>query len=76
MIGAVVGRPSSSIRLDVESLPRMTLRDYFAGQALAGWAANNAVKGPETASSHRVMPDFARQCYEMADAMMKARETP
>lgn len=44
----------------------MTLRDYFAGQALAGYI------------SHQ-LPDIdyvdyvSRECYEIADAMLKAR---
>jgi hypothetical protein len=46
----------------------MTLRDYFAGQALAGWMASfgydNAVK-----------PDGCAQlAYELADAMLAARK--
>jgi len=49
------------------SYPGMTLRDYFAGQALAG------MKVPEDGFS-----EFdairARRCYSMADAMLKARE--
>lgn len=55
----------------------MTLRDYFAAKALQGMGAN-----PETAK--RMLDQFsesveldnavARQCYRMADAMLKARE--
>jgi len=46
----------------------MTLRDWFAGQALAGMLANPA---------HRI--DFKRAhdagfCYEVADAMLKERD--
>ncbi len=40
----------------------MSLRDYFAGQALAGLATKGwAISAPEAA-------------YEMADAMLRARE--
>lgn len=40
----------------------MTLRDYFASQALIGWVL---VKDAEPC---------AKSCYEYADAMLKARE--
>jgi len=45
----------------------MTLRDYFAGQALAGWLS--------TADLCRYVPpnEVADLAYEFADAMMKAR---
>jgi hypothetical protein len=40
----------------------MTLRDYFAGQAMAFVSAS-------------LSPDrFAEQCYKIADAMIAARE--
>jgi len=42
----------------------MTLRDWFAGQALAGVCA-----GPEFNG------DIAALCYEMADAMLTERES-
>lgn len=44
----------------------MSLRDYFAGQALAGLCACNNFD----------MPDFkswGAKCYEFADAMIAAR---
>jgi hypothetical protein len=43
----------------------MTLRDYFAGQALAGIAANSAVDMTDL--------DTAIWAYEMADTMLKVR---
>jgi hypothetical protein len=45
----------------------MTLRDYFAAQALAGICANqdNRVYGNSM--------EFARAAYRLADAMLKAR---
>ena len=43
----------------------MTLRDYFAGQALAGIVARGAWD-PRS--------DAAESAYEYADAMLKARE--
>ena len=44
----------------------MTLRDYFAGQALAGMLAD-----PDTTESPDVL---ARACYRCADAMIDARK--
>lgn len=46
----------------------MTLRDWFAGQALAGYFA-----APYT--QHRNATDCAAYIYEMADAMLAARNT-
>lgn len=43
----------------------MTLRDYFAGQALAGVASD------PTADMNN--PERAKWAYRMADAMIKAR---
>jgi hypothetical protein len=42
----------------------MTLRDYLAGQALAGmpWSCEISCK------------DQAKQCFQIADAMLAARE--
>ena len=45
----------------------MTLRDYFAAKALIA-TYMNGFAGPD--AEHR-----ARICYEMADAMLKARES-
>lgn len=47
----------------------MTLRDYFAGQALAG-IMNRGTFGPGDASG------FAHCAYLIADAMLAAREAP
>lgn len=44
----------------------MTLRDWFAGQAMAGYFA-----APNT--QHRNATDCAAYIYEMADAMLAAR---
>ena len=45
-----------------------TLRDYFAAKAMQGFAA-----GLERGDNVDVLPSL---CYQMADAMLKARETP
>lgn len=42
----------------------MTLRDYFAGQALTGLAATASGK----------WADYARGAYAIADAMLEARK--
>jgi hypothetical protein len=62
----------------------MSLRDYFAGQALVGWIAgrwwdvpdiNHSI--PREHTGYRgAMQDLAVACYEQADAMLKERETP
>ncbi len=46
----------------------MNLRDYFAGQALAGWLASF---GPDESARPGKVAEFA---YEVADATLKARE--
>ena len=43
----------------------MTLRDYFAGQALAGYHDTDILFDDERA---------AKRCYEIADAMMQERD--
>lgn len=50
---------------NIPYMHEMTLRDYFAGQALAGiaWAINN--ENPQM---------VAHECYVMADAMLEARK--
>jgi len=47
----------------------MTLRDYFAGQWLAGLGAD-----PSTGSQFHNASDVAENCYHMADAMIAARD--
>lgn len=49
--------------------PPMTLRDYFAGQALVGLlASTNYDKNP-----HGYTGDVSRSAYAIADAMLAAR---
>jgi hypothetical protein len=47
----------------VESFGGMTLRDYFAAKAMQGLM-----------DAAMPMPEIAGAAYEMADAMLKARE--
>lgn len=49
--------------------PGMTLRDYFAAKALAGYWAD---AGPDISAEGCDIT--AQQCYQIADAMLKARE--
>lgn len=49
----------------------MTLRDWFAGQALAGLLAANATYGGKT-NNHAAL---ARDCYATADAMLSVRQS-
>lgn len=51
--------------------PGMSLRDYFAGQALAGICANSAWNDMFHPS---VNAPSAQAAYAMADAMLKARK--
>ena len=54
---------------DAVGSPGMTLRDYFAAKALAGyWAHYGADLSLDEADA------TARHCYQMADAMLEARE--
>jgi hypothetical protein len=58
---------------DVEKLRRLLadvlLRDYFAGQALAGLIAASDL--PASSSFHQIL---AEQAYDIADWMMDIRE--
>ena len=62
----VKSRIKAQIALTAKAKER-ELRDYFAGQALAGLCAD-----PNQSGSFN---DMARSSYEFADAMMKARAT-
>ena len=48
--------------------PGMSLRDWFAGQALAG------ICGDGIPGSHHQHANTAREAYEYADAMLRTRE--
>jgi hypothetical protein len=51
-----------------QSAPGMTLRDWFAGQAIVGLLANpNNTQSPEWAG-------FSWDAYKMADAMIAQRD--
>lgn len=52
---------------NVYSTGGMTLRDYFAGQVLAGWSVEYHT------FAHARPEDVATIAYQVADAMLKAR---
>jgi hypothetical protein len=49
----------------------MTLRDYFAAKAMQTQSWTFYLGDYET---HKSLSNTAKNCYEIADAMMKARE--
>ena len=51
----------------------MTLRDYFAAKALAGFAANPSMIDSNDSKAIAYMADSA---YQVADAMLAARVKP
>ena len=51
--------------------PGMTLRDWFAGQALI--STMRLVTGIESEPGEGMAQTFARRAYELADAMLKER---
>ena len=55
------------------SLSEMTLRDYFAGQAIQGLMADSTNCCDDGQWEH-FWRDNADSAYEMADAMMEARK--
>jgi hypothetical protein len=61
-INGHIGSDGNFIELPTQG---MTLRDYFAGQALAGMLADPSVGTTE---------QTAECAYDMADAMLAARE--
>lgn len=71
--GPAFPRPCSEDKFNEETFPSqrgMSLRDWFAAQALAGYLA--AYSGPEV---RMPVPDIAAdRAYEYADAMLKARQ--
>ena len=59
--------------LSSEQCRGMTLRDYFAGQALTGWLASFAENARHPVDVG-TQDNVAKTAYGMADAMLKARE--
>ena len=62
-------------RTDVICTPGMTLRDYFAGQALAGLTAQvSGVKSRDDYALYVAQSPIV--AYQIADAMLAARAHP
>ena len=51
--------------------PGMTLRDYFAGQALSGLISENA--HPQSAGSWESVGEICDEAYNFADTMLISR---
>lgn len=60
---------NTSTKSSVPEELRVNLRDWFAGQALAGYFA-----APHTGHRGAACVETAKYIYTMADAMLKARE--
>ena len=58
--------PAFPVSADTKTFQGMTLRDYFAARAML--ARGFTVRPYDTTD------ETAKDCYRMADAMMKARE--
>jgi hypothetical protein len=52
----------------------MSLRDWFAGQALAGYIADPSVKFSDSNEAAETNDVIAARCYSLADAMLAERE--
>lgn len=69
--GGLAFPPNAGWREDDPACRGMTLRDWFAGQALAGLTANmNRQEFVEMSTQH-----MASLAYRYADAMLRARTT-
>ena len=52
----------------------MTLRDYFAGQAMTAWIEDFCRNTPSEEPAKDVTMKIANYCYLMADAMIAAQK--
>ena len=57
----------------IDPMDGMTLRDYFAAQCLGG--CNVISENKETGDYFDRSADIADRCYEIANAMLRARKT-
>jgi hypothetical protein len=65
--------PTNASNAGIEPTSGMTLRDYFAGQALVGMLAFDGYSSP--VNSEKITSEiFADSAYEIADAMLAARK--
>jgi hypothetical protein len=68
--GAVKRRAAGRTGSTASTVGRMSLRDYFAGQVLASFAAN-VEAGRLLHGSRSVLATYS---YDLADAMLQARK--
>jgi hypothetical protein len=72
------GGPAFPSQTDQSYLHGMFLRDWFAGQALAGGAAASIIKvltsGAEQEEINNDLNYWAKAAYRIADAMLQARK--
>lgn len=70
----VHGRTSRA-SVGMEAHPGMSLRDYFAAQALAGWMASDHAGGQlsDGTTIEHFRGEMARNFYTWADAMLAER---
>lgn len=66
--------PRQSGTLDMGGSLGMSLRDYFAGQALAQCIRLASLLHPGGMNELPWPPSAAKAAYEIADAMLRARE--
>ena len=71
--GPAFPRPISSDGVNCPDYgdPGMSLRDWFAGQALTGLLASVAGSPPSARQTQNAI--WAREAYRLADAMLKER---
>ena len=67
-VGELIERGVGGQRYEVSSVGGMSLRDYFAGQALAGNCGFPIIADGPTARM------LAEEAYQIADVMLKVRE--
>lgn len=56
------------------AFPGMTLRDYFAGQAMTAWIEDFCLNKPSEEPAKHEALKIAGYCYSMADAMIAAQK--
>lgn len=75
---AFPGQPAFSAADDLATsenigAPGMTLRDYFAGQAMSGMLAWAGDEASGSWNTNATSDDIAQMAYKHADAMLAAR---
>ena len=61
-----MGKNKNEEMPSIQKVPEMTLRDYFAGQALAGM-------GQYLMENRDDLNSIAKTCYSIADSFIKQR---